>query len=70
MTRLADEPLIHTLIGNVPVASLSHSVEWRITDKIIHFSETYTDASGEIVRQDAHVYSFGADALSDASITE
>lgn len=67
---LTETPLIHTARGNLPIASLSHSVEWRITDKIIHFTETYRDASGEIVRQDAHVYSFGADATSDASPTE
>lgn len=63
----ADIPLIHTAHGNLPVASLAHSVEWRITDKAILFAETYRDASGEIVRQDAHIHSFGADATFDAS---
>jgi len=63
-----DEPLIHTTRGNVPVASLSHAVEWRITDQLIHFTEIYRDADGVIVRQDAHVYSFGASAKIDASL--
>ena len=63
-----DEPLIHTTHGNVPVASLKHEVEWRVTDTIIHFTERYRTADGEVVRQDSHVYAFGAGATSEASI--
>ena len=64
------EPLIYTTLGNVPVASLAYSTEWRMTDAIVHFTETYRDDSGEVVRRDAHVYAFGADAQSEASPTE
>lgn len=64
------KPLIHTTLGNVPVASLSYETEWRMTDKIVHFCERYRDATGAVVRQDAHVYAFGAEALSDATHTE
>ena len=63
-----EEPLIHTTLGNVPVASLKHEVEWRVTDDIIHLTERYLSADGTIVRQDSHVYAFGAGATSEASI--
>lgn len=61
-----DEPLIHTINGNVPVSSLTYETEWRMTDKIVHFCERYRDAAGEVVRQDSHVYAFGADMVSAA----
>jgi hypothetical protein len=61
------EPLIHTTMGNVPVSSLAHEVEWRFTEKIAHFTERYKDSTGAIVRQDSHVYAFGADAESAAT---
>jgi hypothetical protein len=61
------EPLIHTTLGNVPVASLVYETEWRMTDSVIHFCERYRDSTGAVVRQDAHVYAFGAEALSDAN---
>jgi len=64
-----NEPLIHTTIGNVPVASLQHEVEWRMTDSVVHFTERYL-SDGTVVRQDSHVYAFGADAQSQASLTE
>ena len=67
-TNSGEEPLIHTTLGNVPVASLTHEVEWRFTDAIAHFTERYRTADGAIVRQDSHVYAFGADAPSDASL--
>lgn len=63
-------PLIHTTLGNVPVASLTHEVEWRITADVVHFTERYRSADGTVVRQDAHVYAFGADATSEATPTE
>ena len=67
---MTDEPLIHTTLGNVPVASLTHEVEWRLTDAVVHFTERYRSADGAVVRQDAHVYAFGADALSEANPQE
>ena len=60
------EPLIHTTLGNVPVASLTYEADWRMTDSIVHFCERYKTADGTIVRQDSHVYAFGADAKADA----
>ena len=63
-----DEPLIHTTLGNVPVASLTHEVAWTVNDTIIHFTERYLAADGTVVRQDSHVYAKGADASSEASI--
>jgi hypothetical protein len=46
--------LIHTIRGNLPVDSLSYSVEWTVTDTLITFIERYRAANGELVRQDAH----------------
>jgi hypothetical protein len=67
---MSNVPLIHTTMGNVPIASLTHEVEWKVTDKVIVFTERYRAADGSTVRQDAHVYAFGAEALSDASLQE
>jgi hypothetical protein len=67
MSTAAQEPLIHTTLGNVPVSSLKHEVEWRFTEKIVHFTERYRSEAGDIVRQDSHVYAFGADAEADAT---
>jgi hypothetical protein len=64
-----EEPLIHTTLGNVPVSSLKHEIGWRMTDSVVHFSERYLLADGTVVREDAHVYAFGADVISDASST-
>ena len=67
---MTDEPLNNTIIGNVPVASLKHEVEWRVTEKVVHFTERYLTADGTLVRQDAHVYALGADAQSENSLGE
>lgn len=56
-----ETPLIHTSLGNVPVDSLVYVAEWDITPTYIKFVEKYTDkSSGEIVRQNAHVYSMAS----------
>jgi hypothetical protein len=53
-----DTPLIHTALGNVPVDSLVYETAWDITSTYIKFVEKYTDkSSGEIVRENAHVFS-------------
>jgi len=65
---MTTEPLIHTTLGNVPIASLSYETEWQMTDKIVHFTERYKDSNGAIVRQDSHVYAFGADATSASKL--
>lgn len=57
------EPLIYTTLGNVPVASLAYESQWRMTDTVVHFTEIYRSFDGNIVRQDSHIYAFGADEL-------
>ena len=52
---MTDEPLIHTMRGNLPVSSLTFAVAWRFEPDFVSMTETYTDADGVIVRQDAHV---------------
>ena len=60
-------PLIHTTRGNVPVASLTYEADWRMTDDVVVFTQRYRADDGEVVRQDSHVYAFGATATSDAT---
>lgn len=62
------EPLIYTTKGNVPVGSLEHAVEWRITPEQIIFIERYSDGE-EIVKESTHVKLLtGAAMLGEASI--
>lgn len=51
-----EEPLIHTIRGNLPVASLKFSVNWRFENGIVFFTQTYTAEDGVVVRQDAHIF--------------
>lgn len=48
-----DEPLIHTIKGNMPVASLEYRHEWREDDDAIYLIEEYTH-EGELVRRNVH----------------
>jgi len=64
----ATVPLIHTTMGNVPVSSLSHSVEWTVADEVIRLTEIYRTPDGKIVRQDQHIYARGTESTVDASI--
>lgn len=48
------EPLIYTIKGNLPIASLEYSHKWEDLETCIKFSETYT-LDGEVVKQSAHV---------------
>lgn len=50
-------PLIWTSKGNVPLDSLVQEVIWDVQKSYIKVVERYTDASGEIVKEGAHVYS-------------
>lgn len=50
------EPLIYTSKGNVPVSSLTYETEWTVNDAFIQFVERHRDASGEVVKESAHVY--------------
>ena len=49
-----EAPLIHTAKGNLPLADLTHDVEWRISPEQIIFVETYR-LGEEIVKQSSHV---------------
>jgi hypothetical protein len=50
-----DEPLIYTIRGNLPVASLAFEVKWRVEPDFVSMTEIYTAEDGVIVRQDSHV---------------
>jgi len=56
MTQATAEPLIYTSKGNVPAASLTLETAWDVQDSYIKIALRYRDASGELVREDAHVY--------------
>lgn len=47
-------PLIFTSKGNLPVADLTHEVEWRTTEDCIIFIERYV-LDGEVVKESSHV---------------
>lgn len=49
------EPLIYTIKGNLPIASLAYSTAWDVQDGYFKFTETYK-LGDEVVRQSAHVY--------------
>ena len=49
-----DEPLIHTTHGNLPVDSLRHHVEWKVSPEQIIFIESYF-LDDEVVKQSSHV---------------
>ena len=51
-------PLIYTSQGNVPIDSVDIKVEWFIEPEYIKLVERAFDkASGELVKESAHVYS-------------
>ena len=54
---MSTEPLIYTTKGNVPVASLTLETAWDLQETYVKFVERYRDATGEIVKESAHVYS-------------
>lgn len=53
---MSEKPLIWTAKGNLPVEDLTYQTAWDITDAYIKFVERYLDASGEVVKESAHVY--------------
>lgn len=62
------EPLIYTTKGNLPVAALTHAVEWRVTPEQIIFIESYL-LGDEVVKQSSHVHILtGAQSIGEASI--
>lgn len=53
---MADEPLIWTTKGNLPISSLTYETAWDVQETYIKFTERHRDASGEVVKESAHVY--------------
>jgi hypothetical protein len=49
-------PLIYTKNGNVPMDSLTMHVEWTEAEEWIKCREYWTDSTGDIVKDGAHVY--------------
>jgi hypothetical protein len=49
-------PLIYTSKGNVPEMSLKYSKGWEITDELITFKEEWHDTTGELVKNNVHMY--------------
>ena len=47
-------PLINTTHGNLPVDSLRHDVEWKLSPEQIIFVESYF-LGDEMVKQSSHV---------------
>jgi len=47
-------PLIHTTKGNIPLDTLQHSVEWKLSPEQIIFIESYF-LGDELVKQSSHV---------------
>jgi len=61
-------PLIWTAAGNVPLADLTHSVEWKISPEQIIFTESYY-LKDLLVKQSSHVkVLIGASAEGAATI--
>jgi hypothetical protein len=60
------EPLIYTIKGNVPIASLKLETQWDINDDYIKLIERYRDSKGQVVRESAHVYHYGLSATGEA----
>lgn len=52
-----ETPLIHTIRGNLPQASLRMEPAWEFGGSYIKFTERYFAEDGEIVRESCHVYS-------------
>ena len=57
---MTDTPLIHTTRGTVPLDTLTYQTAWDVQPTHIQFVERYLDASGEVVKQSAHVYALPA----------
>jgi hypothetical protein len=51
---MSDEPLINTIKGNLPVASLAYRHHWEDTDTYTKFVEQYF-LGDELVKESAHV---------------
>lgn len=64
----AEEPLVWTSKGNLPLSSLTHQTAWDVQPTYYKFMERYLDATGEVVKESAHVYIVeGVSALAEAA---
>jgi hypothetical protein len=54
MAALTNQPMIWTIMGNMPAEKLQMQVTWENTDTYTKFVETYT-YNGVLVKQSAHV---------------
>lgn len=52
-----DLPLIATKYGNVLESSLTYQHQWIISDEYIQFLEFWKNDSGEVVKNNVHMYS-------------
>lgn len=53
---MTDLPLIYTSKGNVLESTLTYEHRWVITDDFIQLLECWKDESGEIVKNNVHMY--------------
>ncbi len=53
---MTEKPLIWTAKGNLPIEELTYQTAWDVQENYIKFVERYLDASGEVVKESAHVY--------------
>lgn len=62
------QPLIFTTRGNLPIADLTHEVEWRVSADQVIFVERYK-LDGDVVKESTHVKLLtGASVLGEAAI--
>jgi hypothetical protein len=59
-------PLIYTTKGNVPEASLTYAGDWKIGKDFIMFTQTWHDSTGELVKNNVHMYALQGIAESSA----
>lgn len=59
---VAEVPMIHTTLGNVPLAALQHQTRWERSGDEIKFTEVYKTAGGMVVRENAYTYLLTATA--------
>lgn len=56
MPSPTDEPLIYTIRGNLPIASLQYSTHWEDAPEYVKLTERYM-LDGKVVRESAHILS-------------
>ena len=59
-------PYIYTSRGNVPEASLTYTGEWKVGEDLIIFTQMWHDTTGELVKNNVHMYALKGIAESTA----